>query len=419
MRAISLVKTAAVAVAASVRYYLKGPLRPSWPLWFVVTLAVMKSGALDKPPSSEDTSPDISSADSDEVKQQKNREFFLRRITPGTKENDKYKDTYQKYEDNTVRALGPKKSTYTVCETSFTTIKRGLPGALADVDANADSAQIAVPAEWIAATRVDGAVTAHDGPANPGERIILYSHGGAYVSLSPRTHRGITMRLSKEAGGIRVLSVEYRLAPETPYPGAFYDVVSVYLALIDPNGKYKFDPRNIIVAGDSAGGALSVALCLYARESGLPMPAAGYLISPWIDLNINSESWQRNAQFDFLNFPERQDPYHPVRLYANPKANSWEEVKHIVNNPYVSPIKAESLSGLPPLLVQYGQLETPRDEIHQFVHRIIEDNGPESVQSEEYEDMVHNFPMFDYLKQTNEAFISFGKWFRQVFESSP
>ncbi|KAI8869105.1 Alpha/beta hydrolase fold-3, partial [Ramicandelaber brevisporus] len=240
-------------------------------------------------------------------------------------------------------------------------------------------------------------------PAKPNERIILYSHGGAYIRFSPRSHRGITMQLSKELN-VRVLSVEYRLAPENPFPSALHDLVSVYLALIDPNGKYKFEPHNIIVAGDSAGGNLTTSLFLYLRDNGLLLPAGGFLISPWLDLNSDSDSYSRNAPFDHLRFCGKGNLYHPTRLYTNPRATSWAEVQDIVNNPYVSPIKAESLDRLPPLLIQYGQCETPRDDIYNFAQRIIKEAGPDKVLHEEYEDMVHVFHSFGFLKQTKDAY---------------
>ncbi|KAI8868235.1 alpha/beta-hydrolase, partial [Ramicandelaber brevisporus] len=165
----------------------------------------------------------------------------------------------------------------------------------------------------------------------------------------------------------------------------------------------------------SAGGNLSLALLLYLRDHGLPLPAGGFLLSPAMDLNCETDAWQRNTPYDYLRFPSRKDPYHAARLYTDPKARNWDEVQHIVNGPYVSPIKAESLQGLPHLLIQYGQCELLRDDIYNFSQRIINEVGPEKLQSEEYDDMIHVFHSFGSLKQTKDAYASFGKWASKLF----
>lgn len=132
------------------------------------------------------------------------------------------------------------------------------------------------------------------------EKIIFYLHGGAYCAMSAQTHRTLTHKISKSTrrrvlgnlfvylmnqlfynvfGYIYVSAVNYRLAPETKFPGALYDVVQSYLYLIDPKEKHRLDPKNIIVMGDSAGGGLCLAMMLYLRDHGLPQPEGAVLIS--------------------------------------------------------------------------------------------------------------------------------------------
>ena len=124
-----------------------------------------------------------------------------------------------------------------------------------------------VPCLWITAPRV------------PQDRLIIYLHGGAYATGSPTTHQDLISRLSL-ASGAAALGVDYRLAPEHLFPSAVEDSLAAYNWAID----YGFEPGNIVLAGDSAGGGLVVSVLLAARESGLPLPAAGVCFSPWVDL---------------------------------------------------------------------------------------------------------------------------------------
>src|SRR5262249_32647074 len=124
-----------------------------------------------------------------------------------------------------------------------------------------------VPAEWVAAPDVDPA------------RVVLYLHGGAYVIGSINTHRDLAGRISRAAGA-RVLNVDYRLAPEHPHPAAVDDATAAYRWLVE-GGQ---DPARLAIAGDSAGGGLTVATLVALRDQRQPMPAAGVCLSPWVDL---------------------------------------------------------------------------------------------------------------------------------------
>lgn len=185
-----------------------------------------------------------------------------------------------------------------------------------------------VPGEWVI-------------PAGTGsERVILYLHGGAYNAGSTRSHRALAANIAYAARA-RALTIDYRLAPEHPYPAALLDALSAYQWLLDSGIR----PEQIAIAGDSAGGGLSVALLAALRERGLPMPAAAVVLSPWTDLSASGESWQENARSDYMiNGPKLREA---ARLYlkdASPQT------------PLASPVYAK-LEGLPPLLIQVGSDE--------------------------------------------------------------
>ena len=138
-----------------------------------------------------------------------------------------------------------------------------------------------VPAEWIAA------------PGAADDRVILYLHGGGYVLGSMRTHRVMLSRISR-ASGVRVLGIEYRLAPENPFPAAVEDTVAAYRWLLSQG----VDASRIVIGGDSAGGGLTVASLVALRYLGEPMAAAGFCISGWIDLSNSGESIITKAEED-------------------------------------------------------------------------------------------------------------------------
>ncbi|KAG2190057.1 hypothetical protein INT46_007936 [Mucor plumbeus] len=232
------------------------------------------------------------------------------------------------------------------------------------------------------------------------EKIIFYLHGGAYCSMSAQTHRTLTHKISKSTRR-RVLAVNYRLAPETKFPGALYDVVQSYLYLIDPKEKHRLDPKNIIVMGDSAGGGLCLAMMLYLRDHGLPQPEGAVLISPWVDLTFSYPSWKDASLYDYL-------PSNPAELTAMNPAHLYLNDQDLVKHPYVSPIYADSFSNMPPMLIQSGGCESLRDEICDLTIK-IKNSKSTMVHHEIYEDMVHVFQAFPFAK-SSEAIESIGWW---------
>lgn len=248
-------------------------------------------------------------------------------------------------------------------------------------------------------------------------RVMLYIHGGAYYFGSTNTHRYQILRIARKFGGF-ALSVNYRQAPQFPFPCALQDCLAAYLYLIDPppgapHGR--IDPSKIVIAGDSAGGGITLALLQVLRDLGLQMPAGGVLISPWVDLTHSFPSVMDNTDTDlaptygfihkpsalwptaadaqytkprlFLPFlrhhcdtppnlqavPAHSDPV-SVRLSDNSVAEIQQQVQLYatnaqLTNPLVSPALAGSLGGLPPLYFLAGDEEVLRDEIIYTAHR--------------------------------------------------
>ena len=177
------------------------------------------------------------------------------------------------------------------------------------------------------------------------DRRILYLHGGGFVSGSPRTHRGIAGRIARGADA-RVAVIDYRLAPEHPFPAALEDAAAAYRALLEQGAP----PSRLALVGDSAGGNLVFALLLKLKEEGAPMPAAAVAMSPFVDLTGGGESLRTNAALDPLlhvaGLPAVLDAYAPQRD---------------LKNPLLSPLFGD-LKGLPPCLIQCGSDEILCDD---------------------------------------------------------
>lgn len=176
------------------------------------------------------------------------------------------------------------------------------------------------------------------------DAVLLYLHGGAYVFCSPRSHRHLVAALS-EATGFAAFAPDYRLAPEYPFPAAIEDSVAAYRWLLEQD----IAPNRIVIGGDSAGGGLTIATMLKLREAGLPLPAAGVCISPWVDLTLAGASYTANNEA--IATRDRLAGY--VKLYLTDD----KDVRH----PLASPAFAD-LKGLPPLLIQVGAAEPFYDD---------------------------------------------------------
>jgi acetyl esterase/lipase len=190
-----------------------------------------------------------------------------------------------------------------------------------------------VPSEWTST------------PDAAAGKAILYLHGGGYVIGSLDSHRHVAAEAGR-AAGTRTLAIDYRLAPEHPFPAAVEDSVAAYRFLLNSG----IAPGNIAIAGDSAGGGLVVGAMLAIRGAGLALPGAGWCISPWVDMESLSKSFADRADIDPT--VQKDGILEMAGMYlngANPRS------------PYAAPVYGE-LRGLPPLLIQVGAAETLLDD---------------------------------------------------------
>ena len=188
-------------------------------------------------------------------------------------------------------------------------------------------------AEWICAP------DAHE------DRVILYLHGGGYNICSPNTHKELAAHIGK-ASGAKVLIPDYRLAPEHPFPGALEDATSAYRWLLNSG----FTGSKIAIAGDSAGGGLSIATTISLRDAGEPSPASIACISPWTDLAMSGNSIKTRAEIDpMINLPL-------LKIMASNYIGDAAP-----SSPLISPLYAD-LKGISPLLIQVGSDEMLLDD---------------------------------------------------------
>lgn len=174
-------------------------------------------------------------------------------------------------------------------------------------------------------------------------RVILQLHGGGYIGPMKNIYRKFAVAYSKRSLGGDVLTVDYRVAPENPYPAALEDAVYAYRWLLEEK---KYGAKQIVIAGDSAGGGLALALGLYLRDHQIPMPAGFILMSPWADLTCGGESYDTNYEQDLLFGNSRES-----MLYDSPYIG-----EHDPKDPYISPVYGD-YKGFPPVLLQVGSLE--------------------------------------------------------------
>ncbi|WP_043341194.1 alpha/beta hydrolase [Belnapia moabensis] len=212
-------------------------------------------------------------------------------------------------------------------------------------------------------------------PGAEASRAMLYLHGGGYVAGSLLSHRSMVAETGR-AAGLRCLALDYRLAPEHPFPAAVEDAVAGYRYLLDQG----FAPSRIAIGGDSAGGGLTAATLVALRDQGLPIPACAWLISPWVDLESTGESMASKAASD----PMVQKPYllEIADLYLG-------GIKP--RTPLASPLHA-ALHGLPPLLIQVGAAETLLDDAVMFARRAGAEDV--AVTLEIWPEMIHVWHLF-------------------------
>ncbi|MGE5394350.1 MAG: alpha/beta hydrolase [Candidatus Saccharibacteria bacterium] len=218
-----------------------------------------------------------------------------------------------------------------------------------------------LPAEWLMPRGADS------------KKVIMYVHGGGYVAGSCSDHRGFISKFAKNTG-VNNLVYEYRLAPEYPFPAALDDSVKVFKWLLQSG----YQPNNILIAGESAGGGLTLALLLALKDRALPMPVAAVAISPWADLTCSSESYRTKNNVSLA----------PL--------NSWLVFsKHYcgannASNPFISPVFGD-LKGLPPLLINVGTDDELYDDGEKFALKAKE--AGVAVTFRKGEGQVHCYPL--------------------------
>ena len=209
----------------------------------------------------------------------------------------------------------------------------------------------------------------------PQDRLLLYWHGGGYLIGSCQSHRPFVSHLALEAG-ICALLPEYRLAPEHPFPAAIEDAVGVYRSLLEQG----YEPANITVAGDSAGGGISVAMLLSLRDAGIPLPGAVVLLSPLLDLSLQGDSMRTRLD---------RDPWFNPDILRHVARHYCDDAE--LTEPLVSPVFADA-SGMPPTLIQVGDDEILLSDSERFAENMRASGG--QVEVEIWPGMWHVWQMF-------------------------
>jgi acetyl esterase/lipase len=206
-------------------------------------------------------------------------------------------------------------------------------------------------------------------------RVLLFLHGGGYISGSIASHRHMMAQAGREARA-RTLAVGYRLAPEHPFPAALDDTLAAYRFLLAQG----FSPRRIAIGGESAGGGLALAALTSLRDAGEALPACAWLSSPWTDLQQTGATMQTKAAVDPLIQKAYLDELAAAYLHGED-----------ATNPLASPIHAD-LRGLPPLLIHSGSAETMLDDSGRLA--IAAGSAGVRVTFEIWPDMIHAFTLF-------------------------
>ena len=229
-----------------------------------------------------------------------------------------------------------------------------------------------VPCLWVRGEQSDPA------------RVILYVHGGGLIMGSPRTHREFAARMVKSIG-IPVLLIDYRLAPEHPYPAGLQDVQAVYRTLL----MSRFQAQQMMIGGDSSGGGLAFAALIALRDVGVPLPRRAFAISGVFDHALTGESMQTRTALD--PFTSQAVLAYCAHLYA-PQGN--------LRDPMISPVYAD-LSGFPPCLLQVGDHEILLSDSLRLAEKIKQSEGEVCLRV--WEAMWHVWPMYPELPEAQGA----------------
>lgn len=230
---------------------------------------------------------------------------------------------------------------------------------------------------------------------NPSQdHVILQLHGGGYMGAVRNAYYVFAGLYNEVSHGCNVLTPDYRVAPEHPYPAALEDAVASYQWLLD-KGYYG---EQIIVAGDSAGGGLAMALCMYLKDHHMPMPGGVVAMSPWTDLTASGESYETNYERDPL-FGNTKDSL----IYVNDYAGDYDKM-----DCYISPLFGD-FRGFPPMLIQVGSLEMLLSDSVSVAAKAREQGI--RVRLSIYEGMFHVFQMaYLNIPESKKAWAEVGKF---------
>jgi salicylate hydroxylase len=221
----------------------------------------------------------------------------------------------------------------------------------------------------------------------PGGPLLLHFHGGGYMMGSARTSAGLASRISEATGGTCAV-LDYRLAPEYPFPAALHDAVAAYSWFV----RSGTDPAQMVFVGEAAGAGLAIATAMTLRDQGARLPGAIVAMSPFVDLSVTGESI--DARGDLEPISRRKLLVQMAAAYLQ---------GHDPEDPLASPIFGE-LDGLPPMLIQVAEKEALLSDAERLAQRAREDGAVVDVES--YADTVHLFPMFDFLPESDDALAS-------------
>lgn len=230
--------------------------------------------------------------------------------------------------------------------------------------------------------------------------VILQLHGGGYYGRLHNTYRDMAALYNEVSRGLDVLSVDYRVAPEYPFPAALEDAVAAYRWILE-NG---YNTGKVFVVGDSAGGGLALALCLYLRDRGMPMPRGIITMSAWTDLTKSGDSYQENFDIDPI-FGGSTD----TLVY---KEGYFGELDP--EYPYISPVNG-SYHGFPPMLMQVGEYEMLLSDTVEVARKARE--AGVTVKEHIYNGMFHVFQMGLLLyPEAREAWVEAGRFIRKLLK---
>lgn len=244
-----------------------------------------------------------------------------------------------------------------------------------------------VPALWVSV------------PGSAAENVVVFLHSGGFCMGDAHGYREFAARISR-AGDCRVLVVDYRLAPENPFPAAVDDAVAAARWARSQPGV-----RNVAIAGDSAGGGLVFSTLVTLRDAGDPAPVAGVAISPLVDLAGEGASLSERAHLDPL----------PAAALVAGMGAAYLAGRDPKETPLASPLYAD-LHGLPPVLVLVGTDEGLHDDAVRIVEKVRASGGEATL--EVGEGMIHVWPVFDFLPEAQAATDGIGDFLRKSFAAS-